>query len=84
MYWAVFTINRLGLSPSLQRCLATTNAIESPHAGVRIRTRRITNWQRRLKATRWMAFAFLGAEKNFRRIIGYRELWTLEAIPNES
>jgi len=28
-----FTINRLGVPPSLARCLATTNIIESPHAG---------------------------------------------------
>jgi hypothetical protein len=31
-----FTINRLGLPPTLRRCLATTNIIESPDAGVRI------------------------------------------------
>ena len=29
-----FTINRLGLPASLHRCLATTNLIESPQAGV--------------------------------------------------
>jgi transposase-like protein len=40
-----FTISRLGLPPSLQHCLTTTNIIESPHAGVRVRTRRITYWQ---------------------------------------
>ena len=79
-----FTINRLGLPPSLQRCLATTNIIESPHAGVRIRTRRVTNWQNGSMARRWMASAFLRTEKNFRRIMGYRELWTLEAILCES
>jgi transposase-like protein len=37
-----FTINRLVLPPSLHRCLATTNIIQSPHAGVRIQTRRVT------------------------------------------
>jgi transposase-like protein len=79
-----FTINRLGLPPSLQRCLATTNIIESPHAGVRIRTRRVTRWQNGSMARRWMASAFLRTEKNFRRIMGYRELWTLEAILSES
>ena len=79
-----FTINRLGVPPSLQRCLATTNIIESPHAGVRIRTRRVTNWQNGSMARRWMASAFLRTEKNFRRIMGYRELWTLEAILSES
>ena len=79
-----FTINRLGVPPSLQRCLATTNIIESPHAGVRIRTRRVTYWQNGSMVRRWMASAFLRTEKNFRRIMGYRELWTLEAILSES
>jgi transposase-like protein len=79
-----FTINRLGVPPSLQRCLATTNIIESPHAGVRIRTRRVTNWQNGSMARRWMASAFLRTEKNFRKIMGYRELWTLETILSES
>lgn len=79
-----FTINRLGVPPSLQRCLATANIIESPHAGVRIRTRRVTKWQNGSMDRRWMASAFLRTEKNFRRIMGYRELWTLEAILNES
>jgi transposase-like protein len=40
-----FTMNRLGVPPSLHRCLATTNIIESPNAGVRIRTRRVCHWQ---------------------------------------
>jgi putative transposase len=33
----MFTINRLGLSPSLCRCLGSTNIIETPHSGVRLR-----------------------------------------------
>jgi transposase-like protein len=65
-----FTINRLGLPPPLQRCLATTNIIESPHAGVRIRTRRVTNWQNGSMVRRWLASAFLRTEKSFRRIMG--------------
>ena len=40
-----FTINRLGAPPSLHRCLATTNIVESPNAGVRRRTRRVTRWK---------------------------------------
>ena len=75
-----FTINRLGVPPSLHRCLATTNIIESPHAGVRIRTRRVTHWQNGAMVWRWMASAFLRTEKNFRKIMGYRDLWALEAI----
>ena len=40
-----FTINRLVVPPSLHRCLATTNLIESPQAGVRRRTRRVCRWR---------------------------------------
>jgi hypothetical protein len=32
----------------------------------------------------WVASALLATEKNFRKIMGYRELWALEAIPNAS
>ena len=78
-----FTINRLGLSPKLRRCLATTNLIESPHSGVRPRTRRVTNWQGGGMVVRWAAGAFLATEANFRRIGGYRELWLLKAALDE-
>jgi transposase-like protein len=77
-----FTINRLDVPPSLCRCLATTNIIESPHAGVRIQTRRVTHWQNGNMVLRWMASAFLRTEKRFNKIMGYRDLWTLEAILN--
>jgi transposase-like protein len=77
-----FTINRLDLPPSLHRCLATTNIIEGPHAGVRIQTRRVTHWQNGKMVLRWMASAFLRTENRFKRIMGHRDLWTLEAILN--
>jgi hypothetical protein len=58
-----------GLPPRLQRCLAMINIIESPHAGVRLRTRRVTHWQNGSTVRRWIASAFLRTEKNFRRIM---------------
>jgi transposase-like protein len=79
-----FTINRLDLPPSLHRCLATTNIIESPHAGVRIQTRRVTNWQNGKMVMRLMASAFVRTEKRFNKIMGHRDLWALEAILNPS
>lgn len=39
-----FAINLLYFPLSLQRCMANTNIIESPHAGVRMRTRRVCRW----------------------------------------
>jgi transposase-like protein len=74
-----FTINRLNLPPELRRCLGTTNIIESPHSGVRGRTRRVTHWQDGGMILRWAAAAFLSTEKNFRRIMGHAQLWTLKA-----
>lgn len=74
-----FTINRLGLPPKLRRCLATTNIVESPTSGVRLRTRRVTNWKDGSMVLRWAAAAYLETEKSFRKIIGYQELWTLKA-----
>src|SRR5215470_13193697 len=79
-----FTINRLDIPPSLHRCLATTNVIEGPHSGVRMRTRRVCRWRDSGMVKRWMASAFLATEKNFRKIMGYRDLWALDAILNGS
>lgn len=77
-----FTINRLDIPVSLHRCLATTNIIESPQSGVRMRTRRVCRWRDGAMVKRWMASAFIRTEKNFRKIMGYRELWALDAILN--
>jgi transposase-like protein len=75
-----FTINRLGIPPSLHRCLATTNLIESPQSGVRMRTRRVCRWRDAAMVQRWVAASFLATEKNFRRIMGSKDLWQLETI----
>ena len=75
----MFTINRLGLPPSLRRSLATTNIIESPNSGLRMRTRRVSRWQGGSMALRWAASGLLATEKNFRRLMGYSDLWILAA-----
>jgi transposase-like protein len=75
-----FTINRLGVPPALHRCLATTNLIESPQSGVRMRTRRVCRWRDAAMIQRWVAASFVATEKNFRRIMGWKDLWQLKAI----
>ncbi len=80
----MFTVNRLGLSPSLSRCLVSTNVIESPHSGVRLRTRRVCRWRDGRMVLRWAAAALLMTEQNFRRIMGYRDLWMLKAALDEN
>ena len=73
-----FTINRLELSSSLRLCLGTTNIIESPHSGVRLRAGRVSRWKDGRMVLRWMASGFLQTKKHFRRIQGYRDLWMLK------
>ena len=75
----MFTVNRLGLPASLRRCLVTTNIIESPNSGVKTKTSRVTNWKDGKMVRRWIPSAFLATEKSFRRVIGYKDLWILEA-----
>ncbi len=75
----MFTINRLGLPPRLRKCLGTTNLIDSTHSGARLKTRRVTNWKNGAMALRWAAASFVETEKNYRRIIGYDQLWMLKA-----
>lgn len=75
-----FTINRADVPPSLHRCLATTNIIESPQSGVRKRTGNVCRWRDPGMVLRWVAGAFLLTEKNFRRIMGYQDLWALADI----
>jgi hypothetical protein len=75
----MFTINRLGLSPALCHCLSSTNLIESPHSGVRMRTQRICCWRDGRMELRWAAAAFLITEKSFRRSRA-TDLWMLTAV----
>jgi transposase-like protein len=73
----VFTVNKLGLPPSLMRCLCTTNIIENPNGIVRTTTNRVKHWRDQDMALRWVAAGFLEAEKSFRRIDGVKDLWVL-------
>jgi transposase-like protein len=72
-----FTVNRLKLTPGLMRCLCTTNIIENPNGAVRRITGRVCRWRDPQMVLRWATAAFLDAEKHFRRIQGYRDLWVL-------
>jgi transposase-like protein len=75
----MFTVNRLGLPASLQRCLCTTNVIESPNGTVRQTIGRVRRWQNGSMVLRWAASAFLAAEKRFKKIMGHEQLWMLQA-----
>ena len=76
----MFTLQRLQISEALHKCLGTTNVIESPQSGVERRTHNITRWRDADIVQRWLASAWLIAEKHFRRIDGHANLWALAAI----
>ena len=73
----LFTINRLGVTGELARCLATTNVIESPNSVVRRVSRRVTHSRDVKMAMRWAAAGFLEAEKAFRRLRGHKNILAL-------
>ena len=75
----LFTINRLGLPKALRRCLGSTNVIESPYSGVRQKTGRVKRWRDGQMALRWTASALQAIEKRLRRIMGYQQLWMVDA-----
>jgi putative transposase len=71
------TLTRLGVSGSLKRTLESTNPCESMIEIVRRTQRNVKRWSSGEMALRWTAAGMLEAEKQFRKIIGYRDLATL-------
>ena len=71
------TLTRLGVSGPLKRTLASTNPCESMIECVRRSSRNVKRWSSGEMAMRWTAAGMLEAERQFRRIIGYRDLATL-------
>src|SRR5690242_4988403 len=76
----MFTLQRLQLPPSLYKCLATTNVIDSPQSGVSRRTANVTYWRDQEMVERWVAPLGLLTEKHFRKIEGHRDLRALATI----
>jgi len=68
------TLTRLGIRGSLKRTLESTNPCESMIECVRRSARNVKRWQSGDMALRWTAAGMLEAERQFRRIIGYRDL----------
>lgn len=72
------TVTRLGLPPSLLRTFKSTNPIESMNAVGRTVTGNVKRWRDGQMVLRWMAAGMLEAERQFRRINGYRDLHVLK------
>jgi putative transposase len=68
------TLTRLGIAGQLKRTLVSTNPIESMIECVRRTARNVKRWSSGEMALRWTAAGMLEAERQFRRIVGYRQL----------
>jgi putative transposase len=68
------TLTRLGIRGQLKRTLASTNPCESMLEIVRRTQRNVKRWSSGEMGLRWTAAGMLEAERQFRRIIGYRDL----------
>jgi len=68
------TLIRLGIRGSLKQTLESTNPCESMIECVRRSARNVKRWQSGDMALRWTAAGMLEAERQFRRVIGYRDL----------
>ncbi len=68
------TVTRLGLSPTLLRTFKSTNPVESMISIGRTVAGNVKRWRDGKMVLRWTAAGLLEAEKQFRRVNGYREM----------
>ena len=71
------TLRRLGVDGRLWRMLSSANPCESMIECIRRTQRNVKRWRDGEMALRWTAAGMLEAERQFRRMIGYRELGKL-------
>ena len=71
------TLMELGIGGQLAKTLCSTNPCESMIEIVRHTHRNVKRWRDGDMRKRWTAAGMLVAERQFRRIIGYRHLATL-------
>jgi transposase-like protein len=73
------TLQRLKVPVELWKTLRSTNVIESAFSIVRVVCRNVKRWRPGNQIERWVGSGLVVAEKQFRRIVGYRALPGLRA-----
>ena len=71
------TVVKLALPALLRQSLATTNAIENLNGTLRRVSRNVKRWKSPSMVRRWTALGVVTAQKEFRRIKGYRHMGAL-------
>jgi transposase-like protein len=68
------TLHLLSVPDALRKSLATTNLIESTFSFAEKIMHNVKRWRNSMQRLRWCSTAFLRAEKQFRRIWGYKSM----------
>ena len=68
------TVHRLKIPPHLRKTLACTNVIESAFSIVERVCRNVKRWHNGDQRERWVGSGLLVAEKQFRRVQGYKQI----------
>ena len=68
------TVHRLRVSRAIARTLASTNVIESAFSIVETVCRNVKRWRAGDHIERWVGSGLLVAERQFRKVQGYREI----------
>ena len=71
------TVHRLHVPMQLRKTLASTNVIESAFSIVEVVCRNVKRWHGGDQRERWVGSGLLVAQKQFRRITGYKQIPTL-------
>ena len=68
------TVHKLRVPDQLRRTLASTNVIESAFSIVETVCRNVKRWRNGDQIERWVGSGLLVAERQFRRVIGFRQI----------
>ena len=68
------TVHRLRVPEQLRRTLSSTNVIESAFSIVETVCRNVKRWRHGDHIERWIASGLIVAERQFRKVIGHREI----------
>src|SRR6476646_7584149 len=68
------TVHKLRVPDQLRRTLASTNVIESAFSIVETVCRNVKRWRSGDQIERWVGSGLLVAERQFRKVIGFRQI----------
>jgi putative transposase len=68
------TVHRLGIPATLRRTLSSTNVVESAFSVVEAVCSNVKRWHSGDQRERWVSSGLIVAERQFRRVMGYKQI----------